>query len=257
MTLTIERLSHSYGQHEILHSISLSVHPGEIFGILGPNGAGKSTLIHLISGVLRPARGSVSLSGRSLHTLPASELARNVAVLEQDPQVSVGFTVRQLVELGRFPYLTLFSRTTAEDREAVAHALDACRIESLADRPVHSLSGGERRRAFLALTLAQSAPVLLLDEPFAHLDIGHCSHLLRVLLGLQTASKIILLTAHDISMAARLATRLGLLYDAQLRSVGTPAQILTNEALSRAFSVPVCVVGTGDRCAVVPAIEDN
>src|SRR6185312_4824321 len=156
-----------------VRDVSFQLAAGEMVGLLGPNGAGKSTLLRLGAGTLRPARGVIRLRGDDVSRLSRREVARRLAVAPQEFSVQFAYTVRQIVEMGRMPHHDLLSMPRHEDARAIEGALEAAGVEHLTDRIFNDLSGGEKQRVIIALTLAQEAPILLLDEPTAHLDIRY------------------------------------------------------------------------------------
>lgn len=196
-----------------VEGLSVEVAAGGFLGIAGPNGAGKSTLLKLLAGLLAPRAGTVLLGGTPLGALARRALAGRVAWVGQTPALPFPVTVGELVLSGRFPHTGLFSPLTALDREAAREAMATLGITALERKSVQALSGGERQLAVLARALATGAPVLLLDEPVAHLDPRHHADILRVLLQAHRAGKTILLSSHDYNFLRRLSTDLLLLKD--------------------------------------------
>jgi len=239
--LALERVSFGYDGEPVLHEVSLQLAQGELVGLLGPNGAGKTTLLRLASGLLAPAGGRVLLVGHPLRGLTRATVARNVAVVPQDFAVQFAYTVRQIVALGRMPHRGLLGTATPTDRRAVARALAATHTDDLADRVFNELSGGERQRVLLALALAQESPIVLLDEPTAHLDVKHQTETLELLRRLNRERGITVLAAlHDLNLAARYFPRLLLLHHTILAD-GPPAEVLDAALLSRVYGTPVQV----------------
>ncbi|HEU0025554.1 MAG TPA: ABC transporter ATP-binding protein [Ktedonobacterales bacterium] len=223
----------------VAQGVSLAVQPGEMVALLGPNGAGKSTLLKLASGALRPQAGRVTLDGRDMRGLSREAVARRVAMAPQDFGVQFAYTVRQIVELGRTPYLGSWGVMRAADRHAVDEAMELVGVTPLADRVFAELSGGERQWALIALTLAQQAPTLLLDEPTAHLDIRRQIETLELLRRLnRTRGLTVLATMHDINLAARYFPRLAL-FKRRIVADGPPASALDPAMLSALYETPV------------------
>lgn len=248
-------VTRSYGRRVAIAGIGLRLVPGEVTVLLGRNGSGKSTLLRVASGVLRPNRGRVLLDGIDLATIAPRAVARSIAGVAQEEAVDFPYTVRDVASLGRNPHLGPFARERTEDRRAVDAALEALDLVALADRPLPELSGGERRRAFLARALAQEPSVLLLDEPTAHLDLGHEASLLAVVRALARARGVaVALALHDLNLVGLVADRVVLLDQGRIRASGTPTEVLDAATLSEAFGAPVVTVARpgGGAPLVVP-----
>ena len=243
-------VSFSYDDRAVLHDVDLRVGAGELVGVLGPNGAGKSTLVRLALGLLAPTKGSVHVGGADLATLPRREIARRVAALVQDESDGFPMTVKECVLLGRVAHLPSHGFEGAEDLRAAQAAMDEVGVTALADRMLHAVSGGERRRVLFARALAQAAPALVLDEPVANLDLAHQLELFALLRLRATAGTAVLVTIHDLNLAARHCDRI-VLVEGQGRppSIGTPAEILTPQKLGAAFGVEIEI---GHTAAGVP-----
>lgn len=225
-----------------LCQVDLQLAPGRITALLGPNGAGKSTLIRVISGRLSAFEGRVSLLGDPLEALSAGERARRVAVVPQRSEVAFGFTVREVVAMGRAPHQGGFMRETGDDAEAIDAALATCQLEDLASRPVSELSGGEQKRVHIARALAQKAPLLLLDEAAAHLDIRHALQLYDVVRRqVDNLDLACLMTTHDLAAASAHADDVVLLKEGRVVARGDVDEVMTPEPLEAAFGVSVQV----------------
>jgi iron complex transport system ATP-binding protein len=235
-------VSAGYGEEDILHDVSLTVRAGQLCAVLGPNGAGKSTLVKLLSGALRPRVGRVTVAGEDLAGLDRQAIARRVAVVPQSVEVAFGFTVAEVVAMGRAPHQGAWMRASERDRAAVARALEACELTALAPRPVAALSGGEQKRVAIARALAQEAPILLLDEAGAHLDVRHVItvHELvrRELTGRDLACVAVL---HDLNAAARYADRVALLKAGRIVAEGTVEEVMTYRRLTDVFETELYV----------------
>lgn len=239
--LEFDAVSFAYSRDLILREVSLTVTKGEMVGVLGPNGAGKSTLLKLAAAALRPERGRVLVHGDDVRHQSRTAVARQIAVVPQDFDVQFSYTVRQIVELGRTPYLGAWGVAGKMDRAAVQSALDETGTSALAERVFNELSGGERQRVLVALALAQDAGIVLLDEPTAHLDIKHQIEVLDLLRQLNQERGItIVAVLHDLNLAARYFPRL-VLYKRGVVADGSPAQVLRGELLSAVYETPVQV----------------
>jgi iron complex transport system ATP-binding protein len=237
--LAFQHVSYAYSGADVVRQITLAVEAGEMVGLLGSNGAGKSTLLRLASGVLRPRAGSVHVSGREVGQLSPRAVARAVAVVPQEFSVPFAYTVRQLVELGRTPYLGVLGVARSTDDDAVDGALRDTDLTGLADRVFNQLSGGERQRVLVALALAQSSSLLLLDEPTAHLDVRHQVEVMDLLTRLNRERRLTIVAAlHDLNLAARYFPRLVLLRQTILAD-GPPSAVLERELLTRAYQATI------------------
>jgi iron complex transport system ATP-binding protein len=233
-------LSFAYNGHPVLEGISLDVGRGERVALLGPNGAGKSTLLKLISGVLIPSSGSVLLDGRSPRTVPRKELARKIAVVPQEFTVPFSYSVREIVELGRTPHLSLLGSPRTTDRRAVNAAMEVTDTAHLSVRIFNELSGGERQRVMIAMALAQDPEVLLLDEPTQQLDVSRQGDVLDLIAELNSSQALTVVAAiHDLNLAARYFRRLIFLHRASLLADGAPHEVLRADFLESIYNGPI------------------
>jgi iron complex transport system ATP-binding protein len=230
------------GTRDVLHDVGLTVRRGQLWALLGPNGAGKSTLLRVVAGLLPASQGRVRLLGDDPGTLGRREVARRVALVPQQAAVALGFTVREVVAMGRAPHQGALMRPSAADRDAVAKAIAACQLDEVAARAVASLSGGERQRVHIARALAQEAPVLLLDEAGAHLDIRHKLGLFRLIRD-EVASRALacMATMHDLTDAVGLASHAVLLREGRVLAQGPVEEVMTAPLLAQAFDTPIQV----------------
>ena len=234
----------------ILADIAIDIHAGELLALVGPNGAGKSTLLSVLSGDVKPTSGAVEIGGRDIRSLRHLELARLRSVLTQENQVSFPFTVAEVVEMGRSPWTRGGSRE--EDERAISDAIEATDVSHLVTRRYTSLSGGEKARVSLARVLAQSTPVVFLDEPTAALDLRHQEDVMSTAAKLARAGRAVVVVVHDLSLAAAYADRVALVADGRLESVGTPAEVFTAERVQRVYGLPVEVVTQNGRPVILP-----
>jgi iron complex transport system ATP-binding protein len=241
--LKIEFLSVDYGLRRVLHDVSLAVQSGEILALIGPNGAGKSTLIRAVSGVIPARSGQVRTNGDDFHLLGPMRRARYIATVPQAISLPPAFTVWETVLLGRTPYLNFLGQFSKEDEELARRALERVHADELAERRVGELSGGERQRILLARALCQSTPILLLDEPTAHLDLQYQVSLLELVRDLAHNDHLaVLIALHDLNLAARYADRVALMVAGEIKALGSPREVLTPELISYAYGLPVQVV---------------
>jgi iron complex transport system ATP-binding protein len=229
-------LAFGYPERPVFEDVGFTLAAGELVALCGPNGAGKSTLLRLLLGLHAPRAGTVALGGRPLAELARREIALAAALLPQDSPVDLPLTVREVVALGRLPHQGRFRPESAADVDAVARALAATDTTAFAARPLAELSGGERHRVHLARALAQGAPVLLLDEPVAGLDLAHQLQALALLRATVSEGRGAIVALHDLSLAAH-CDRILVLAGGRLRADAAPAEVLTPEALARDFGV--------------------
>ncbi|MCZ7554866.1 MAG: ABC transporter ATP-binding protein [Bacteroidia bacterium] len=227
----------AYNDTEILHDVRVDFTSGSFTGVIGRNGAGKTTLFRLLTGELHPQRGTVALHGRDLHAYAARERARLIAVVPQNEDMVFPFTVRSMVLLGRGPHLGYFGYETQADIAAAERAMELAGVAKFAARKVTDLSGGELHRVLIARALAQETPILLLDEPNAHLDLRHQVELFELLSRLHMEGRTILCITHDLNLAAKYCKRLIMLDEGRTVADGSPYDVLTEEHLERHFGV--------------------
>ena len=228
----------------LLGPVTLGFASGLVHAVIGHNGSGKSTLLKLMARQLRPTAGAVWLGAEPVGALGARAFARRVAYLPQDLPARTGLTVRELAEHGRYPWHGALGRIGATDREAVAGALRAVRLDASADRMADALSGGERQRGWIAMLIAQGAGALLLDEPTSALDLAHQVDVLGTLRGLaRSRGAVVVLVLHDINMAARFCDRIVALRAGAVLADGPPAAIMRPDVLEAVYGLPMAVLG--------------
>lgn len=241
--LDVRSLTVTYGARVALRDVSLSLPVGELLGLVGPNGSGKTTLIRAVSGVVAPQAGGVRLDGDDALRLSPKEVALRVAVVPQNPQLPPAFTALELVLMGRTPHLKLLQGEGQGDLRAARHAMLATDSWELAGRRIGELSGGERQRLLVARALAQETPLLLLDEPTAHLDVGHQAATLRLMARLcRSEGKAVLAAVHDLTLAAQFCHRLVMLHQGRVIAEGSPGEVLTRERLRQVYGTSLHVL---------------
>ncbi|MDX6601364.1 MAG: cobalamin transport system ATP-binding protein [Solirubrobacterales bacterium] len=251
--IALDRVSVRLGGRPVLDGVTLRVENGCWTTLIGPNGAGKTTLLRAVAGAVANA-GSITVNGRELRSLSARARARILALVPQSPVLPSDMTVGEYVLLGRTPHLGMLGRAGKTDYEAVAEAIDRLDLGSLAKRRLDALSGGERQRAVLARTVAQDAPVLLLDEPTTALDIGRQQEVLELIGELRAERGLTVLGAmHDLTLAGQYADRLALLDGGRLVARGSANEVLTEQLIARHYRARVQVTMLGDAPVVFPA----
>jgi iron complex transport system ATP-binding protein len=252
LALAIDSVSVQLGGATVLDRVSLDVRAGEWVGLIGPNGAGKSTLLRCVVGTVAPGQGRLTLGGREVGGIDRRERARMVAMVPQRPLIPLEMTVSEYVLLGRTPHLGGLAIEGRIDLEIVASSMARLDLAAMAGRRLGTLSGGELQRAILARALAQRAPILLLDEPTAALDLGHQQQVLEMVEEMRRVERLTVVSAvHDLTSAAQFCDRLVLLSGGSKIMEGTPAQVLTEQAIALYFGATVKVVPAGDGGLVV------
>ena len=231
-------LRHSSADHDSVRDLSVEVRPGEILALVGPNGSGKSTLLRALGNDLPLRQGELSFDGQPIGAYPRRALARRMARLPQSPASPVGLTVEELVSFGRHPFVSHFARPERSDQLAIEESLEAVSMSDSRHRLLETLSGGESRRAWLGMVLAQQPEILLLDEPTAALDLRHQWELLELLRELnRDRGMTIVLSIHDLEHAAMVADRVAIMTRGRLYDVGPPKDVISEETLLDVFRV--------------------
>jgi iron complex transport system ATP-binding protein len=226
-----------YTEKLLFDGFSLAVASGDFLGIIGPNGAGKSTLLKLIAGLLRPARGEIRIQGDELRALGRQAVARKVGVVLQENPFAFDYAVRDVVMMGRNPYLGRFQSPGRRDREAVDSALDFVDAAFLQNKRINSISAGERQRVVLARALAQEPSILMLDEATSYLDIAHQQLIAGILSGLNRQGKTIVFLSHDLNLAALYCSRVLLLNRGRTVACDIPERVITVDLIRAAYGV--------------------
>jgi iron complex transport system ATP-binding protein len=234
----LDRVGFSYGTNPVLEKINLSLKRGRCYGILGPNGSGKTTLLDLLCGLSVPNQGTVCLHNTRLSQWQSRQLARTLALVPQDFVVRFGFTVREVVEMGRHPHLGRFASLPEQDHQLVDAVMEEMGIADFADRSVTRLSGGEKQRVAVARALVQSPEVLLLDEATSNLDIYHSLSILGLIRKrVQQRGLTVVAAIHDLNLASFFCDELIFLKNSRLICQGTVDEVLRAEVIREVYGI--------------------
>ena len=232
----------AYNGEDILRGISLNLKRGEVLGIIGPNGSGKSTLIKLLSGLIPPKRGEIRLKGEPLDSYDRRSIAQTIASVSQEVERDFPFTVREIVAMGRAPYMGRFSLESAKDRWIIEDAIKLTDISEYVDRFPYQLSGGEKQRMVIARALAQEPELLLMDEPTSHLDLNHQMEINSLVMELKEEKRIgVIYVTHDLNIAAECCDRIIMLKKGEILAEGEPMDVINSENIKTVYGCKTLV----------------
>lgn len=230
----IDDVTVSKGRKMLIRNVSMQVQRGEMVAVVGPNGAGKTTLLRTLYRAQRPMSGRVLVDGEDVWQMSAKRAARRIAAVLQDAPGDFALTVFDVVAMGRTPYKRAFDGDNADDRRIIAEALESVDVSGLANEPFDRLSGGQKQRVMIARALTQRTGTIVLDEPTNHLDLRHQHDALHLL---RTTGATVVAALHDLNLAAAYCDRICLLDSGGVVSIGTPAQVLTEDMLAEVYGV--------------------
>lgn len=232
----LSHVSSGYDQKKIIKNIELQIPPHQITTIIGPNGCGKSTLLKTLAKSLVPYEGTITLNQQLLSTYSLTEFAKQVAILPQIRNIP-NTTVETLISHGRFPYLGFLRRLKAEDQEIIEQAMHLTGVFDKRYQSLLNLSGGERQKVYIALTLAQNTDVILLDEPTTFLDINHQFEILELIKFLHQQGKTIIMVLHDLNHALTYSDQIIVMKDGEIVKVGSPSLIMEEQVIEKVFNL--------------------
>jgi iron complex transport system ATP-binding protein len=231
-----------YGASPVLQNTNVMINSRDFVGIVGPNGSGKSTLLRTISRILPPRHGKVLLEGENIYHIPASRVAKKMAVVSQAQGMEFPFTVKDVVMMGRLPHIKRFGREGIKDQEAAVRAMDLTDTLKLADRQINELSEGEKQRVLLARALAQEPKIILLDEPTSYLDLNYQIEIMQLLTQLRSECGLTIVTVlHDLNLASRYCDYLLVVKAGAIHALGTPQQVITADMIKEVYGCEVKV----------------
>ena len=243
--ITLEKVSKNYSDAVTIGPVDLEIPRGGITALVGPNGAGKSTMLTMIGRLMGLDEGVIEVAGYDVSTTRSKDLARIVSILRQENHFITRLTVRQLVGFGRFPHSK--GRLTVADEEIISQAIDFLDLAELENRYLDQLSGGQRQRAYVAMVLSQQTDYVLLDEPLNNLDMRHSVQMMKHLRSAaEELGRTIVIVLHDINFASHYADHICAMKNGAVVEFGPPAEIMTDQVLSRVFDTPVTVIDGPD-----------
>jgi iron complex transport system ATP-binding protein len=242
-------LGFSYSQDmadSVFRNVSFSVQAGDIFCLLGPNGTGKSTLLKCLCGILRVQQGKMLFDGRNLLSFKLREIAQRIGYVPQGLVSAFPFRIKDIVVMGRAPYLSILASPSSRDMEVALEAMKTVGILHLADRPCNSVSGGEWQLTLIARALVQQPQILLLDEPTSHLDLGNQMKIMHVIRDLTSRGMTIIMASHSPDHAFLVANVVAILNSGRISRIGDPEAVITEQNLRMAYGVDVRVARAGE-----------
>ncbi len=240
--MDVRAISFRYHDNWVLEDVSFQIEPGEVVGIIGPNGSGKTTLLKILYRLLSPQKGEVLFEGMPLKKMSRQHIAKSIGVVPQESQLLFPFRVGEVVLMGRSPYLGRLLFERKKDLEIAERAMAWTDLLSIANRPMDELSGGERKRVFIARAIAQEPQLILLDEPTANLDLHHQIGFLDLILRLNDERGLaVVMASHDINLASEFCHRLILLKGGRIYAMGQPEEVITLQNMQSVYGCSVLV----------------
>ena len=243
MKISLHNISFSYDDNSsddgmIIKNFTGSFCSGSFYSVIGPNGSGKTTLLDLISGFLKPLSGDIEIDSTPILSFSKKDLAKLISIVSQDYAVNFPFCVKDIILMGRHPYIPRFSPPSAEDIQKAENMMDICGISHLQDRKINELSGGERQRCVFARALCQDTPILLLDEAFSNMDIHHTLQMLQLVkYSVKDNNKLVISVFHDLNLASTWSDAILVLKKGEIRAFGRSSDVLTEERIKEVFEV--------------------
>lgn len=260
--LEVKDVAFRYDSLDLFYNVNFHINPGDILCLIGPNGCGKTTLLDCLLGTVKPQTGTISLRGKDIKALRPSDIAKHIAYVPQDHEKSFPYSVLDIVLMGRAPYTGMFSSPSLEDRHIAEAALDLLGLKKLKERPYTLLSGGEGQLVMLARALAQKTPIIVMDEPTAHLDFKHELLIMETIVQLVRETGLAIIMATHFPNHAfyfennHITTSVALMNQKTLTAVGSPTEILSVENIKSVYNINAkiisCATGENDLKQIIP-----
>ncbi|MEO0094830.1 MAG: ABC transporter ATP-binding protein [candidate division WOR-3 bacterium] len=242
VAVELSNVNFAYNQKSVLREIALKIGEGEFVGIIGPNGAGKSTILRIMARILTRFTGNVYVMGRNIKVIKQKEFARIVAFVPQETHFQHNYSIEDIVNMGRYPYLEPFQYFKKEDIQAVEWAIKQTGLSEFRKRLINSISSGERQMVVIARALAQNPQILLLDEPTSHLDIQHQTKIMGLLEMLNKNGMTVVLVNHDLNLASQFCKKLILLHQGRIYKIGTPQQLINKDTILNVYGIETEII---------------
>lgn len=250
MKIDVKNVSFAYDIRKVVEDVSIDFKPGCFYSILGPNGCGKTTFLDLLIGHLIPDSGNIFLGDKRLFSRSRREISREIALVSQSYDIHFPFTVKEIVMMGRHPYIPRFAQPGKKDLQIVKKVMENTGTEELASRKITDLSGGERQRCVFARALCQNTPFLFLDEAFSNMDINHTLHLLTLIKKeVRQNNRTVISVFHDINLASAWSDELIFMKEGRIRAWGCSENIMDESIIEKVFHVKSTVVYNPYLCA--------
>lgn len=238
ISLAAEQICYKQSLSFAMQNLSLSIQAEKITSIIGPNGSGKSTLLRLLTHLIEPDEGYVSIDGKEISSIHSRKLAKMMTMLSQSQNQDLELTVRDLISHGRLPHRKWYEKLTAEDQEKIDWSISITNLTHLQHQSIKKLSGGERQRAWIAMAVVQSPEILLLDEPTTYLDIAHQLEVMELVRYLNTSLKMtIVMVLHDINQAAKYSDHLVVMKGGEIYTTGKPLDVINENLFKNVFLI--------------------
>lgn len=243
MSLEVKDLTLGYGDYVVLKDINVKIPKNKITILVGSNGCGKSTLLKTMARLLNPISGKVILGDINIFDKSSKEIAKELAILTQNPSATDDLTVFNLVKQGRYPYQKWFNQWSKEDERIVDYALEKTGLTDIRNKKISDLSGGQRQRVWIAMTLAQETDIIILDEPTNHLDIKYKIEVIDLLKNLnKQENRTIIMVLHDINLATRYADNIIAVKDGKVYAQGNPKEVITEKVIKEVFDINSLII---------------